>query len=126
MTITNKVKYFFDEESGILYKYHFGNINFDDIRISWDEAIRNNMIPDNVRGFILDYRNATFDMLPNEHMKIVNYYQQNLNTFGGHRIAILTEDPKDLVISVLVELKDRGYASKPFSTEEAAKKWLLM
>ncbi len=65
-------------------------------------------------------------MSPKDHTKIVTFYRNNIATFGGHRIAILTDDPKDLVISVLVELKDKGYKSKPFSTEEAAKKWVLM
>ncbi len=122
----NKVKYFFDEESCILFKYHFGNICFDDIKNSWNEAINKNIIPNEVKGFILDYRNATFDMSPDEHKKIANFYQSNINTFGGHRIAIITIDPKDMVIPILVEYKDRGYQSKPFSTLEAAKNWVLM
>lgn len=122
----NKIKYFFEEESGILYKHYFGNISFDDIKNSWTEAFNTNLIPDNVKGFILDYRNATFDMSPDEHKKIASFYQSNIDTFGGHRIAIITIDPKDVVIPTLLEYKDKGYQSKPFSTEEAAKNWVLM
>jgi hypothetical protein len=120
----NTFKYFFNEKTKIFYKYYLGNISFDDIQNSWDNIISNNLIPDETVGFIIDYRDATLQMESAEHQKIVTYYQQNIEIFKDKKIAIITEDPKDIVIPTLVRLKDKGYSSKPFSTESAAINWI--
>lgn len=121
----NIFKYFFNEETKIFYKYYLGNIAFDDIQNSWNHIISNNLIPDDTIGFILDYRDATLQMESREHQKITDFYYANIETFKGKRIAIITEDPKDIVIPMLVRLKDRGYSSQPFSTEKAALSWII-
>ncbi|MGQ8336789.1 hypothetical protein ACUNWD_09580 [Sunxiuqinia sp. A32] len=41
------------------------------------------------------------------------------------KIAIVTESPKDIVIPTLVQNEDDGYLSRPFSSIEAAIKWVL-
>ncbi|MDA3880619.1 MAG: hypothetical protein PF436_09545 [Prolixibacteraceae bacterium] len=120
----NTFKYFFNEKTKIFYKYYLGNISFDDIQNSWDNIISNNLIPDETVGFIIDYRDATLQMESAEHQKIVTYYQKNIEIFKDKKIAIITEDPKDIVIPTLVRLKDKGYSSKPFSTESAAINWI--
>lgn len=118
-------KYEFDSTSGILYKYYFGEITLQDITDSWDESIRDKLIPENTKGFILDYRNATFKISIAEYPEIANYYKRHLEVFGNKRIAILTENPKDVIIPMLVEEQDEGYESKPFSTLDAATRWVL-
>ena len=55
-----KFKYNFDESTGILYKSYFGEITLEDIYSSWDYAINENLIPKTTKGFILDYREASF------------------------------------------------------------------
>ena len=120
-----KFKYSFDESTGILYKYYFGSIDIEDIYSSWDYAIENNIIPKNVKGFLLDYTNAMFDVNIKEYKRIPEYYKNHLDIFRNHRIAILTQSPKDVVIPTLVESKDEGYSSRPFFTLEAALGWIL-
>ena len=93
-----KFQYKFDEATGILYKIYYGPITIDDISSSWDYAIENNMIPERIKGFILDYTNANFDLDVKEYSKIQEYYKEHLDIFGGHRIAILTQSQKDVVI----------------------------
>lgn len=118
-------KYEFDSNSGILFKYYYGLITFEDIAISWEFAISNNIIPKNTKGFILDYRNASFNIDVSEYNKIPAFYKQYSSIFYGYKIAILTESPKDIVIPILVKEKDDGYESRPFTTLEAAIKWIL-
>ncbi|MBU2493656.1 MAG: hypothetical protein KJ571_13600 [Bacteroidetes bacterium] len=120
-----KYKYIYDERTGIFYKYYYGAITIKDIHTSWDEAIKNNLIPKNKKGFILDYTKATFDMKLSDHIKIADYYKDHLEIFGNHKIAILTQSAKDVAIPVLVESKDNGYYSHPFYTLEAAVRWVL-
>lgn len=120
-----KFKYIFDDSTGILYKYYYGSITLEDIFSSWDYAISENLIPKETKGFILDYRNATFDIAIKEHSGISDYYKEHLDIFGNFKIAIITQTSKDITIPSLVELKDDGYSSRPFYTLEAAIKWVL-
>lgn len=120
----NVFKYLFNEDSKIFYKYYIGNISFEDIQNSWNHIISNQLMPTESIGIIIDYRDATLQMEPKEHSKITKLYRDNIETFRGKKIAIITEDPKDIVIPMLVRIKDDGYSSKPFSTEKAAVSWI--
>ena len=120
-----KFKYVFDRSTGILYKYYYGSITFDDIFSSWDYAIENNLIPEETKGFIMDYRNATMENLLKEYWRISDYYKNHLDIFGNKRIAVVTQRPKDVVVPDLVETKDEGYSSRPFFTTDAALRWIL-
>jgi hypothetical protein len=123
--MVDKVKYNFDDTTGILYKYYFGTITLDDIFTSWNDAISNNIIPEDTKGFILDYTKANFDLEFNELDKIPDYYRQHLDIFGNKKIAVITQSVKDIVYPILVEKKDSGYSSRPFYTLEAAIEWVL-
>lgn len=120
-----KFEYHFNQELGILFKTYFGAITIKDIENSSKYAFENNLIPKENKGFILDYRNSHFDIALDKYNEIPNFYKKHLNIFGNFKIAIITEEPKDTVIPVLVALDDDGYASKPFSTMEAAIAWVL-
>ena len=124
-TFNEKIHYKFDQDTKILYKYYYGDISIQDIATSWEHAIENNMIPKEVKGFILDYREATFDFSHEKHREIVDFYRNNLEIFGNLKTAIIVTEPKNMVIPVLVKAKDKGYTSQPFSTIEAALKWVL-
>ncbi|MFA9389451.1 MAG: hypothetical protein ACERKD_06570 [Prolixibacteraceae bacterium] len=120
-----KFKYRYDAVLNVLYKYYYGAIGIDDIASSWKYAFDNKLIPKDTRGFILDYREANFKIEIDEHTAIADFYRNHLEVFGNKKIAILTNDPKDVVIPVLVESIDDGYISKPFSTMNAALNWVL-
>ncbi len=123
--MNEKFKYQFDSSLGILFKYYYGMITIDDIESSWEYAFENDLIPKETKGFILDYRNSNFKMKIEENAEIVAFYKKNLDIFGGFKIAILTEEPQDIVIPILVKTEDEGYSSAPFSTLEAAIAWVL-
>ena len=53
---------------------------------------------------------------------ITEFYHKNLNVFGGLKIAILTSDPMDYIIPLLVKNEDKGYESSPFTNIENQKK----
>jgi len=120
-----KFKFKFDSSLGILFKYYYGLISIEDIESSWEYAFENDLIPKDKKGFILDYRNSNFNINIKEHIAIANFYKKHIDVFGNYKIAILTENPRDIVIPVLVKSKDDGYCSKPFSTLEAAIDWIL-
>ncbi len=117
--------YKFERNNGILYKYYYGIITLNDIITSWQFAFQNNIIPPDVSGFILDYREAHFEIAIDENKKIADFYKAHPLIFGNFKFAIITTDPKDVVVPILVAFDDDGYYSKPFCTVEAALTWIL-
>lgn len=120
-----KFKYYYDDSIRIMFKYYYGPISIEDIESSWDFAFENEIIPKNVKGFILDYQHASFDFNVEMHTNIPNFYKKHLEVFGDKKIAIITVQPKDIVIPVLVSNNDDGYISRPFSTLQSAILWVL-
>lgn len=51
-----KYKYHFNSTFGILYKTYYGLISIEDIESSWEDAFKNEVIPKENKGFVLDYR----------------------------------------------------------------------
>lgn len=123
--MNEKISYRFESSSGIFYKYHYGNISIEEIRNSWEFAFEQKLIPADVKGFILDYTEASFDFPIQDFRKISAFYRQHLDVFEGYRIAIITSNPKDMVIPILVAMEDVGYHSREFSTHEEALSWVL-
>ncbi len=121
----DKFKYHYDSTLGILFKTYYGLISIEDIESSWEYAFKKGLIHKEIKGFILDYRESGFNITPNQSSAIADFYKKHIDIFGGYRIAVLTENPKDIVIPTLVEMQDEGYSSKPFSTLKAAIDWVL-
>ena len=120
-----KFDYKFNNSLGIIFKTYYGPITIEDIESSWKHAFENDLIPKEKKGFILDYRNANFNFEIEENILIANFYKKHIDIFRNYKIAIITENSKDIVIPILVESLDEGYHSQPFSTLEAAITWIL-
>lgn len=118
-------KFEYDYIDCIVFKSYFGDITIDDIKKSWIDAFTKNLFPADAIGFVLDYRAAHFDIDLRRYMEIPEFYQHHLDVFGNKRIATITENPNDIVFPVLIQLQDKGYESRPFSTENAAFQWVL-
>lgn len=125
MTIDKKVTYHYDKNSGIFHKNYHGKIRLDDIFDSWKDCMENKLVPEEVKGFILDYQDARFEIEPIDSKKISAFYRNHLDFFGGYKFAIIADNPKDIVIPTLVALENHGYKSRPFATVEAARMWIL-
>jgi len=125
MNSVTKFKYEFNSSLGILFKYYYGEITIEDIINSWNYAFENNLIPDDNKGFILDYRQASFRIGAHEYKEIPKFYKLHPEIFFNRKIAIITLSPKDIVIPYLVKKQDDGYYSRPFSTHESAINWIL-
>lgn len=120
-----KASYGFDTATGIVIKTYHGRITLSDIQNSWLDAFIRESFPMKNKGFVLDYRDAVLDVAIREHAAIADFYRDHLAYFGNKKIAIVTENPNDIVIPVLVREKDSGYESRPFSTMEGAIQWII-
>lgn len=118
-------EYSYDEKSAILYKQYYGDITIEMIESSWLHAFKHKLIPETVKGFVLDYRKAHILVRFEDSGLIPDFYKRHLSYFGGKRIAVVTECPSDVVVPMLVSEHDEFYQSKPFSSIEAAGAWVL-
>lgn len=99
-------------------------MTLENIYSSWDELIEQNIIPNETKGFIVDYREAHFQFDVTKYHFISDYYKKNIEIFGKRKIAILSETPKDVALLILVQLKDNGYKTNPFTTLPSALNWI--
>ncbi|MDP2302070.1 MAG: hypothetical protein Q8N03_06575 [Ignavibacteria bacterium] len=123
--MTKKNEYIFDEVTAIMYKNYFGEITLEDISSSWDYVFEHNLIPKGTKRFILNYKQASFNIRISEYPGIAEYYRNHLDVFEGCRIGIVTNVNKDYVIPVMVEKLDEGYGSRPFGDLEDAVEWVV-
>ena len=122
----DRVEYKYDQSTGIFYKYYYGKVTLQVLTSSWEHAIANNIIPEeNLKGFIVDYKNATLKMDTNEASGIADFYNKHLNIFRNMKIALIMEKPDQVIFPILVESKGVNYFPRPFYSHEAALDWIL-
>lgn len=121
----SKFKFEFNSAIGIMYKYYFGEISFQDIVSSWEYAIKNNLIPKENKGFLVDFTKANLTSYVSEYQLISDFFNSHPEIFGHKKIAVITVNPRDIVVPFLIKHKKNEFATKPFSTIEAAIKWIL-
>lgn len=123
--MTNKFNYRYDIKTRILYKEHFGIFYLNDIVNSWEYAITEKIIPNDVKGFLLDYTNAELHYINGDGQKIVNYFNENHLVFGSKSFAVVVSTPSNIILPMIVEEIPKTYFLKTFTTVTAAKNWLL-
>lgn len=120
----SKVKFKFDPDTKIFYKCTKGVVTLADVKRSWKEVVKKDLMPDSIAGFILDYREAHFEMDCHDFEKVGKYFNANKAFFKGKQIAVITSDPKDIVLPMLLEKMHNCSEVHPFTTMTAAIEWL--
>jgi hypothetical protein len=120
-----KIRFNFDPNQKIFYKHYSGEVSYSDFELSWLNDIQNNVFPKETKGFLLDYRKATFAVSLNEAYKIADFFLNNLHIFYNKKIAFIASTPEQIVIPMLLHEYDKNYQSRPFSTIEAAESWII-
>lgn len=120
-----KIQVDFNSSREIFYKYYSGEVSFYDFEKSWYDLIRNSSYLAEVKGFLLDYRNATLALPLNELYKISDFFLSHKKIFGDKKIAFVATTPEQVIIPVLVGEQDNDYQIRPFSTIEAAEHWII-
>lgn len=125
MIYNNKIYYNYDKESKILYKHYTGLIKIEDIISSWNYAFEMNLLSRQVKGIILDYSRASFDLKIKMDTEIVIFYLENLNFFGGLRIAVVLSNPDEFIVPMLARHEEYGLDSALFICMDRAKNWII-
>jgi hypothetical protein len=120
-----KIHFNFDATQKIFYKQYTGEVTYNDFESSWLHAIHNKFFPPDTKGFLLDYREATFAFSLNETYRISDFFQEHFLIFSNKKIAFIASTPEQIIIPILLREYDFNYQSRPFSTIEAAESWIL-
>ncbi len=123
--IARNIDYNFEFKTGILTKHHIGEIIISDIIDSWEWAFKTELIPKGTKMFLLDYREAIVHDTLRSSESIVKFYHNNIDQFRDSKFAIVSENPKNIALSMLVQKQDSNYQTRPFSTIEKAIDWLI-
>lgn len=120
-----EIQFNFDIAQKIFYKHYSGEVTYNDFESSWKDTIQNKDFPTDTKGFLLDYREATLAVSSDESNKIADFFLANLHVFGNKRIAFIVSTPEQIIIPMLINEFDFYFQSRPFSTVEAAKVWII-
>lgn len=118
------IKCHYDPETAIFYKHYSGNILLKDILDSWNEILKNNLVPKDTRRFIIDYTKANIIAPPEASRSIAAFYSTHPETFTGARIALIMQTPDLVVFPILVNEEQSIAQFSPFYTTKAAVRWL--
>ncbi|NLU40424.1 MAG: hypothetical protein GXX78_16210 [Bacteroidales bacterium] len=99
-------------------------VSFSDFVSSWQYIISNNFLPSDAKGILLDYRKATILSPIDEALKVSDYFSVNGNVFQHKKIAFVTETPEQIILPILIQEYSVECESRPFSTVEAAVRWI--
>lgn len=124
--MNQKAKCQYDAENKIFHKHYFGNIGLADMLFSWENIINKNLIPKNTKRFILDYRKATLTIPPQTAKDIAAFYSKHADIFSHSQVAMIMENPNDVIFPILVNDELAIVNFKPFYTMEGAMDWLCM
>ncbi|ELR71906.1 hypothetical protein C900_02145 [Fulvivirga imtechensis AK7] len=114
----------FDPQTRIFYKYYSGAIYMEDLIASWEDIIEKGLIPPNTRKFILEYSNGFLVAGPEASTEIAAFYQKHHAIFGGSKVALIMQNPDQVIFPILVNQEQSHVQFKPFYTLEGALEWV--
>ena len=87
-------------------------------------AVENGLINKNVRGMVLDMTSAHFNMEISEVRKIVDYVSADIS-LSSLKFAIIADTAEKVIFPLVGGIYKEQVKVRPFSTENAAIKWIL-
>lgn len=109
----------------ILIREFVGKVSVNDIIESWDHIIANKLIKDSTRGIINNLLGCELQMDMDSYKVLIAYLKKQ-EYLKGIKLAVLCDDPRTIVFPALGERKEPQLRIKPFSTLDAAIKWVVI
>ncbi|MBN2614213.1 MAG: hypothetical protein JXR71_00840 [Bacteroidales bacterium] len=109
----------------ILIRRFSGEVGLKEIIESWDYLLGSGMLNPNVKGVINDLSVCDLNMNMDDFRELM-YYLKTKDIFLGVKLAVVCNDPKQIVFPVMGEMKEKGLKIRPFSLEEAAEEWIML
>lgn len=109
----------------ILIRDFEGEVSVNDIIESWEYIATNKLIADSTKGIInnLSGCNLLMDM---KSFNILISYLKKQEYLSEIKLAVICDNPGTIIFPALGESKERALQIKPFSTMDAAVKWVIV
>lgn len=115
-------KLFYGKE--ILFRSFAGELTADIEIQMLQYAVDIGIINDRVIGMVINMSKARFNMQPGDGLKIIDFCA-SIPILAPLKYAIIVDTPDKIIFPLLGGIKREGHKLLPFSTEEAAIKWIL-
>lgn len=101
-----------------------GTVKVEDVFDSFEYIVSSKMISPLCKGILTDFRDCTLDF---EKLKFKNLieYVRGSSALKGVRIAVVVDTSQNIVFPMIAS-NEKGMVVQPFSTIEAAQKWIIM
>jgi hypothetical protein len=109
----------------ILIRILHGDIYVEDLINSWKYMQENNFINDDTKGLVNDLRNCTMKMNMEDFKKLISK-MENQPYLKKIKIAVVTENYKNMIFPIFGEHHEKQFKIKPFASMEAATKWVVL
>ena len=115
----------FNKKTNVLETVYIGNVNLTEV-VNYIVATKNNKHFPRVLKIISDARNAEFNFSIDDLTIIMEENYKSLENYSSIIDAILVDNPKNTVLSVLYKelAKNKKYKFEIFATKTAALTWL--
>lgn len=120
-----KVEYKDDDLEKILTRTFSGKVTMSSIISSWKDVLTKKLITEGHKGVISDYRGTDILVSEEDIVTLEKFFQEHIEIFRNLRMAQLVDTPK-IIYPILFNIGYPNFHSKPFSTIEAAKMWIIV
>lgn len=126
--MTDIKSYSFNEETSILVLNTKGVMTVEDIISHYVHISKDLLLPKKLR-VLIDSRGTKLDLKVEDIARTNNAVKKALDKFTFLKEAIIVDKPYETVIATMFERyysKMQSYSFKVFSTDHAARSWLMM
>lgn len=113
-----------EHPESILFRKFFGYVGIDEIIASWDSLVKSDLLQATTKGVITDLTECSLKMAPSSINYLIEYMERKV-VLHGLKIAVISDSPENIVFPILGESLGVKIKIKPFSTSDAAVKWIL-
>lgn len=122
--MNNKVRYYINKEKGVIHRQFNGDIFTDDIIKSWLDLM-NNFDLSEMNGVVNDFNDANICFKPHELNIILSFLKKNKHIFYQIKLAVVSNNPSNIVFPTLAKEKDPKLKIMPFSSCDSAEFWIM-
>lgn len=113
-----------NDYSSVMVGAFEGKISVDDILYFWDELMKSDSLPAEMKGVVLDFSNAVLGFKASSYTRIVDFFIENISFVGRFKIGVVANNPHNIVVVMLIARENFMYELRPFTTINASLIWV--
>lgn len=114
----------FNADSSALVGAFEGKISIDNILCFWEELMKCDSLPAEMKGVVLDFSKAILDFKASSYVRIVDFFIENISFVRKFKIGVVANNPHNIVVIMLIARENFMYELRPFTTINASLIWV--